>query len=321
MKIKSLLKTISSCLLLTPAITLSQNLVLNGGFETYSSLPTGIAGYASATGWSNCNGTGSPDYLHLNGSGGAQLPMCTFGTIHPLFGSGIMGFACWYGAGSNFREYVSTNLTAPLTEGQNYTVSFYVSNGDSNLVYGGIGIDNFSVAFSTTPLIQTSNTPINISPQLTYNGFLYSNYWQLVSFNFTADSAYQYITLGNFADDNSTNTQTFQPASSNPTGYYYLDEISVAVSTGLNESTNGALSISENPLIENTIFTFPKTVVGEINFELFDASGRLQRNELIKITANNTFVFNRKSLASGIYFYKITTSKSESGFSGKLVLE
>ena len=94
MKINSLLKTIALCFILTPAISLSQNLVVNGGFETYSALPNGIAAYSLATGWSNCSGMGSPDYLHLNGSGGAQLPMCTFGTIHPLFGSGIMGFAC-----------------------------------------------------------------------------------------------------------------------------------------------------------------------------------------------------------------------------------
>jgi hypothetical protein len=134
---------------------LAQNLVSNGGFESYSSLPYGAAQYNLAIGWSNCNGNGSPDYFHVDGFGEAELPFCYVGTVYPHTGSAIMGFCPYYQEEfPGFREYVTSQLTSPLIAGNSYEVSFYITNGITAGTYGGQGIDQVSVAFSVGELTQ-----------------------------------------------------------------------------------------------------------------------------------------------------------------------
>lgn len=206
----------------------AQNLVTNPGFENYSSLPNGAAQWNLAVGWSNCSGNGSPDYAHTSGTGLAALPNNYFATVSPHSGDAIMGLILWHYSG-NFREYVSTSLTSPLVIGQQYDVSFYITNGVFNGNYGGFSCDQVSVAFSTSPLVQPGSSFISVVPEYTYPGLLQDSAWQLVSFSFVPTQAFAYITIGNFVDD--ANTTISQYASSGfDAAYYFVDDVSVELS-------------------------------------------------------------------------------------------
>jgi len=287
-------------LLLTCSNITAQNLVPNGDFESYSQLPTSAAQYYLCTGWSNCGGFGSPDYFHLNGTGNAQLPNPFPSTVYPHGGSAIMGLALYDFSYPDFREYISQQLIAPLTIGETYQVSFYVTNGTTPIYYGGSGCDNFSVAFSTVLLSQTNPLIINFTPQYIYNGFLYNNSWQQVTFNFTADSAYQYITFGSFVNDAVQQLQPFDTALVVHSATYFIDDIHLELSTGI------------EPLsLENDITVFPTLFTDMLNVRtdnyspceiiLYDISSRI----LLQQIFINSISLNTSQLQNGIYLYEI----------------
>ncbi|MEI6823860.1 MAG: hypothetical protein WCL51_18165, partial [Bacteroidota bacterium] len=121
--------------LLTNNLFAQINLVPNGDFEIYSSLPQYAAQCNLAVGWNDVNGHyypfggnpyGSPDYLNVFGS---SFLISGLGAITPFSGNGQMGLITYYLADTTFREYISTKLAKTMKSGQSYTISFYLSNG------------------------------------------------------------------------------------------------------------------------------------------------------------------------------------------------
>lgn len=211
-----------------------QNMVSNPSFETYSSLPSNGGQWIRATGWLNVNGGSgwpyaSPDYCHALGSGNIQLPNTIFGTVNAYDGDGVMGLIMYYPSTLNFREYIATQLTSPMTVGTTYTVSFYVTNGVA-VTIGGMGVLSFGVCLSTGSLTQVNNEPINATPQFTTASIQYNTAWERITFDIVATQPWDHITFGNFETDVGTTSQVFTVVS-NPGAYYFLDSISVTGAT------------------------------------------------------------------------------------------
>src|SRR5690349_6689790 len=112
----------------------AQNLVPNGDFENYTAIPDSMGQIYLATGWNNVvlnynysflTPYGSPDYYHTLGT---NVPT-DLGPMTPASGDGQVGFATFEGFIPDYREYLSTQLSAPLVPGQQYTLSFFLSNG------------------------------------------------------------------------------------------------------------------------------------------------------------------------------------------------
>jgi len=212
----------------------AQNLVPNGSFEAYTNLPYSYGQWHYCAGWSSVNNYpafqwpyASPDYLHDNGSGGVNLPATTFGTVNAATGSAIMGAVYWHPSASNFREYLSTQLSVSLVPCATYQVSMKFTNGIQG-AYGGYGTRNIGVHFSTSPLTQNDHEPINVTPHWESSSIVYSTSWQLLTFQFTPSQAYSYITIGNFKDDPNTVRQFFA-STSNPSAYYFIDDINITL--------------------------------------------------------------------------------------------
>ncbi len=219
-------------------LSYGQNLVPNNGFETNDAMPTGYGQWYHCTGWSDVNNYpaflwpyASPDYLHNTGGVGVDLPVSTFGTVSPFAGSAIMGFITWLGSTPEFREYLSVPLICPMVPGTTYTVGFWITNGSATW-YNGYSSNHIGVHLSTGPLTQATHEPINVVPQLEYAGELWSTSWQYVSFTYTADDSYSYITIGNFYNDAST-AHSFHVASVSIGSYYFIDEVAVIPETPL----------------------------------------------------------------------------------------
>lgn len=232
---------------------IAQNHVTNGGFETNTGFPSGAAQYYLATGWNNCSGSGSPDYAHTNGTGSATLPNNYFGIVSPHSGNAVMGVILWHSTATSFREYISQPLSTPLVIGNTYSISFYITNGSSSGNYGGYGIDQVSLAFSTVALVQTGSSPINFNPQYVMSSVFFDSTWQQVSFQFTADSAYNFLTFGNFKADGNTVSQFFRTESIQA-GYYFVDDIEI--NDSFNMLPDVALSASDSAFCEKQCIDF-----------------------------------------------------------------
>ncbi len=211
-----------------PFYSEGQNLVQNPGFEINAGFPVATGQWVLANNWSNANSpTASPDYLHTNGSGNAQLPNSVFGTVSPYQGNAIMGMAMWYSPSPNFREYMSQTLAAPLVVGGSYTFSFYITNGIPGL-YGGAGTENVEVDFSVNPFIQSGSTPFNYTPLLTNSTMIYSSTWIQMSYTFVATAPYTHFAIGNFRTDANSVIQQFV-STPNPGAYFFIDEVSLTL--------------------------------------------------------------------------------------------
>lgn len=208
----------------------AQNLVPNYSFESYSLLPNSSGQWFICNNWSSLTGVriadwpyATPDYLHTQGLGEVKLPNCVFATVHPHTGDAIMGFIAVYPAEPNFREYMSVRLLSPLIRGEYYTLSFWITNGESNFYNGGSS-NRIGIRLTTAELHQNTHEPLIHTPQLEINESVWDTAWKLYTFKFTADSAYTHIALGNFYDDAST-TYTQMERSVFNGAYYFIDDI------------------------------------------------------------------------------------------------
>ena len=268
--------------------TWAQNLLDNGGFESNGSFPTNVMQSDLCTGWSKCNqgGGGSPDYFHINGSGLVQLPNSFYATISPHGGSAIMGLITYHGLSTNFREYLSHALNSPLVVGATYNVQFYLSNGMYNGNYGGCGSNHFGMAFSTNQCQQIGTSPMDFMiPQYSDNAIFYHSDWQQVNFSFIADSAFQYLTIGNFTSNANTLIQNVE---NSPTeiAYFFVDDIQVVRA----EETTGVESQEKSTT--SFLFCLEKNQLTCMGIDDAD-------NDLIISDALGRFVFEKKHLSNG----------------------
>ncbi len=194
------------------------NLVPNGDFEIYSSLPTTYGQSNLAVGWNNINGDytnikGSPDYYNV-------ISFSALGSITPFSGNCQMGFVTIQ-IGSIFREYISTKFIGSMISGHHYSISFNLTNGIDTFYTKNS--NNIGIHFSNSPLYQAMTENISVIPQIEITNIINCwNVWKHYSFNYTSDSSYQYITIGNFKDDAHTLV-----SSGNIGAYYFIDKIEI----------------------------------------------------------------------------------------------
>ena len=202
------------------------NLVPNGDFEIYSTLPNYVDEVNRCIGWNNVNGDytyldgkGSPDYFNILSTNNSWTS--PFGSIIPYSGNGQMGLVT-YANGITWREYISTQFSTSMTPGLKYTVSFYLTNGVNS--YFTEGTNNFGICFSNSYLYQDSCNVIQVIPQIEIDSIIYFwDYWQHFSFIYKADSSYKYITIGNFRDNANTMASTYGSYGA----YYFIDKIEI----------------------------------------------------------------------------------------------
>ncbi|MFK7757476.1 MAG: gliding motility-associated C-terminal domain-containing protein [Flavobacteriales bacterium] len=223
------LLAISSLVCLT-AFSFAQNLVPNPGFESFTTLPSDLGQYDLCAPWGNAQSTDAdPDYYHLNASLLADLPVTSVADVSPYEGDAVMGFTATGKSGSNYREYLTVKLNAPLTIGNKYRVSFKITNGTIfNHALSGLGTDKIGVSFSMNEQVQSANAPLNATPVYETSDVIYSRAWETIRFNFRATDNSEYITIGVFGDDSGKNI-SFQEGNSNlaELSYYFLDDAEV----------------------------------------------------------------------------------------------
>ncbi len=206
------------------------NLVNNPGFELLHNCPNGPYQLDSAIGWQRpmaCGG--SPDLFNFCCTNPAYCGIpsqSNFNSFqYPHSGKGYAGIETLYGGTTNMREYIQNKLIKKLFHAHIYCITIFVSLLDNSQAYitklGSYFDDGSITATSSFGLIQVTPQVYNSTQPLndTLN-------WIKIEGSFTASGDEEYITLGNFFDDNNSGLVIIGTPSNWYT-YYYIDDVSV----------------------------------------------------------------------------------------------
>jgi hypothetical protein len=279
----------------------AQNLVPNPGFESYDTCPSQMGKIQYALNWMSF--TKSPDYFNdCSNNLGTHNPE----GFQPAFeGQAYAGeLMCGPLSALNAREYFASKLDTRLVIGQKYYVSFRIALSDEvgghNCACNGMGV-RFTTFSINDP--EGSTALINNSPQVYSSSIIDDSInWTLIKGSFVADSAYEYVCLGNFFDDSHTDTLHCVPGGA----YYYFDLICVSsdsLSCGLDRVNNledNHLIIFPNPA--NTFLTIAGLLKTPSDIQIIDILGRISN---VKIISSNNILINIIDFSDGFYFLKI----------------
>jgi gliding motility-associated-like protein len=247
--------------LTTTLILSAQNLVPNPSFESNSGCPTSISQLYLANFWSSPTAA-TPDYIHTCGTGTwVTVPNPFGGYQQPRTGNAYAHIISYPDIGAaNYREYLQVQLTSPLITGQTYEVSFYASLNNSSRY----AINNLGAYLSSTPPSSSNTLVLPITPQIVETNIISdTTNWVQISGLYTATGGEQYLTIGNFFDDASTNTIVNTGTTSLVSDVGYLiDDVSVLPympPTSLCD-TNCSPNLAPNPGFEATTVNCADTI-------------------------------------------------------------
>lgn len=214
--------------------TRAQNLVPNGDLEQYTQCPDYVSQIDRAIGWSRPT-EGTSDYFNacLGVPFSESVPDNEFGYEPARSGNGYAGFYCFYEngpittAGDDDHEYVTHALSAPLVPGETYAVEFHVSLADVSKY----AVNHIGALLSMEIPARDDELAITSTPQVMNTSLVMlnnKNGWMRIHGCIVADSAFAFITIGNFHVGAAT---VFEEV---PTdfpltyySYYYVDDVSV----------------------------------------------------------------------------------------------
>lgn len=283
-----------------------QNLVPNPSFEDTLYGPVYTGEVWKANQWNNCGGNNTADFFYNSPSAiTVGVPNNYFGNQYPATGNGYCGFYCYQGQSGNYREYIFAPLTSPMTIGQKYFVRFKVSRSDDTTEFMASS-NKVGARFSVNPCsFIDSVLPDNFAHVFTTTIITDKTDWTVVSNSFIADSAYQYIRLGNFFDDANTNIiGTYY-------SYYYIDDICVSSDSltclqemGINNySFFDEITMFPNPFSGQTTLRTAKQLTNA-TLTINNCFGEIGKQ--IKNINGQTVVLNRDNLRSGLYYAQLT---------------
>ena len=180
-------------------VTHAQDLVVNGGFEQHGACPKAVADQRSFKAISDVRSVrGSPEYYHACGTAtGVPSNWSGHQTAHE--GSAYVGLVLT--ASSNEcdeREFIQLSLQEPLTNGQRYRVSFWVSVADRSGYY----TDRIGACFSTSDRSRKGSiTGLLDKPDIEQPLGAYladTSAWMQVQGVYHAKGGERYIVVGNF---------------------------------------------------------------------------------------------------------------------------
>lgn len=306
-----------------------QNLVPNPSFEDTLECPDFPGQVWRAEGW--YVGSATPDYY--NCCSNITHPVCgvpenIFSFRYPATGVAYCGLWVYLNINppQDFQERIGIELTSPMEMGTRYYVSMKVSSVSSNKdepVNGAI--DKLGMLFSTTKYDLNNLPPYNNYAQFYSDSIIMDTTgWVTVKGAFIADSAYRFLTIGNFFDNNHTNAIRYwylygDTSNAGILAYYFIDDICVSMdSSGCDFSAYANLECDITgivPIITKTTFLATpnpannfisiKTQTGKEGLLEFCAlTGQVLKKQKIP-RGDFNFYEDVSELANGIYFLKL----------------
>ncbi len=278
-----------------------QNLVPNWSFEDTLHCPA-YPDIFEANGWMAYRNT--PGYFNsCNLNGLAGVPSNLMGFQYPLTGNAFAGIVTFSKLYVDHRDIAGIQLAQPLSIGQKYFLSFFVSNSCDSSSNKNMATNKIGAKCSMDPYWQSNPIPINNSAHVYSDSIIVDSLnWVKISGSFIADSAYLFFSLGNFFTDSATTKVYFD--STADVAYYYVDDIR------LSTDSNFVNSISNfNHLNQVNIFPNPfreRLEIKKMNADpteviLYDLTSR----RIIQQNFTNSISLNTAPFAKGLYIYEI----------------
>jgi len=221
------------CLIHTQAAA-QVNLVPNSGFEDYLICPDNEDQVHNCISWYKASAIETtPDYYNSCSPDYYSVPSHPFYKVdHSTCGAGAyMGIATYASNTINYREHIGVKLIQPLVVGTKYYISFHTTTTrltDGISVYF-IPSNSIGIRFSSTLYNVSNPAPIdNFAHLRSVSKITDTLYWVNVSGSFVADSAYDFLTIGNFFDDSNTKTESMDCSGCIYFCYYFFDDICVS---------------------------------------------------------------------------------------------
>ena len=280
------------------------NLVPNPSFEQRSNCPGGSSQLYLADNWKNCGGT--PDYYNscCTFPNAAGVPFNFYGYQLAQDSNAYSGIGMWFQ--SNAREVMGIKLFQPMVIGQTYYVSFFASLNLDTTYAANCSFSNLGVKFLNALPDSLSVGSLVQNTAHVYSSSIISDTanWTNISGSFIADSAYQYMAVGNFFDSLNINfTKFFTTSTGINTAYYYLDNFYVGTSpVGISSIENTPYQIFPNPAKDFIIIKAKNAP--DLKVLLCDMN--MKKIELNEVQDNvNSLRLDLSGLVNGIYFLKI----------------
>jgi hypothetical protein len=291
----------------------AQNLVPNPSFEDTNSCPTAFNELFNATGWSSF--AGSPDFFHVCNTTDVGVPINFGGVQMAASGNAYAGFVTYapLPANQNIREFIASQFVSPLIIGTKYFISYKVSLGFNNSSEINCASNKIGVNFTTVSYDQVTPHPLTNNAKF-YSTSIISDTvnWNRLTGSFIADSAYNYVVLGNFFEDNYTDTLILNTSIS-CLSYYYIDDVCIStdsaytinyIYTGIHhEKLEDNFNIYPNPNNGNFALNYNFGEIGKGKFNVYNSIGQLIYQS--KLTQNNGSTNFGLNLASGIYIWSV----------------
>ncbi|MFY9311188.1 MAG: gliding motility-associated C-terminal domain-containing protein [Bacteroidia bacterium] len=262
-------------LLNATTILISQNLVLNPGFELNSVVPGsfGVNFNTEVNNWRNPT-MADPDYYNLS------LPNHIVPDPVPHSGNAFSGMVIIAGTITPYaywREYLQGQLSEPLIANTTYCIEFYLTQRNYDL----IGVQNMQVHFSNNPFSQSTMGIINYPAHINIDiSTLDTITWRKLTAHYTASGGETYFTIGNY-DAGATEIIYYSDPLFTPTAYCYIDDFSVYDCNSTSSSSPPCTNISVPTVFSpnadghNDIFSIPfwTNCVSEFNIMIFNRWG------------------------------------------------
>jgi hypothetical protein len=298
---------------LMPLTCLAQNLVPNPSFEEYSECPDGGAQVDRAIGWFSSRET--PEYFNSCSTNPlVNVPESDlWGYQIASTGNAYCGFQCYFTPG--FREALGCQLTQPLSTGTEYYVSFKLSCAFGGIAEARCAVNNIGLRFSNSQYSVSTPVPIDNFSHV-YSSTILSDTvnWVEVSGYFTPNTEYEYLYIGNFFDDNNTDTIWLMP-DAGCRAYYLVDDVCVTQDPQNCDMVNSTQVLSSglphvfpNPF-RSSVYVETSKKVEQI--KVHDGYGREFFGFEIDWTNWNKAQLDLSKLEDGIYIITIDATHSK----------
>ena len=241
---------------------MSQNLIPNPSFEDTLGCPQFYPDLdGKCANWMSFRIT--PDYMNNCSSVCGYYNQ--YGYQQPHSGNAYAGIAEYHVNLPNTREHIGVQLPAPVIIGTKYYISFFVSPG-FNYITANIACNKIGALVTTYQYSDPtgSSTLPNASTIKTDSIIADTLNWYQVFGSFTADSAYQYLVIGNWFDDNNIDTIHFPNQFGNFYSYYYLDDVCLSADSLYAQNWTG---IQEQVLNQNNVKIYPNPASGNLKIK------------------------------------------------------
>lgn len=217
----------------------------------------------------------------------------------------------------SFRDYVGVQLGENLELGTKYYVSFKVSPsltgflpwGSSKYLSNNMGVRMTTYASSQIPVDE------NWAHIVELDLITDTASWTTIAGSFVADSAYEYLVLGNFFHDSLTAAIEAYPSAQFDFAYLYVDDVCLSPDSAHCET---AFVGVDDKSLGTRISIFPNPAVDKINVsanwsmqsavaEILDAQGKVILR--IEGETSDDLVINLSPLKPSVYLLRIRTEQ------------